>query len=72
MGCRDDNLHGGSDLRGFAILITNGVDCIIYRKILDPLGRYIILKAQIREKIYVIINVYAPNKDNELVKVFDS
>ena len=72
MGCRDDNLHGGSNSRGFAILIKNGVDCPIYRKIMDPLGRYIILKAQVREKIHVLINVYAPNKDKELVKFFDS
>ena len=64
--------HGGSNSRGFAILIKSGVDCTIYRKILDPLGRYIILKAQILEKLYVLINVYAPNKDKELVKFFDS
>ena len=39
--------HGGSNSRGVTILIKNGFDCTIYRKILDPLGRYIILKAQI-------------------------
>ena len=48
------------------------VDSTIYRKILDPLGRYIILKAQIQEKIYVLIYVYAPIKDKDLVKFFDS
>ena len=54
--------HGGSNSRGVAILIKNGVDCTIYRKILDPLGRYIILKAQIQEKFYVLINVYAKQR----------
>ena len=64
--------HGGSNSRGVTILIKNGFDCTIYRKILNPLGRYNILKAQIQEKIYVLINVYAPSKDNDLVKFFDS
>ena len=53
-------------------MIKNGVDCTISRKILDPLGRYIILKAQIQDKTYVLINVYAPNKDKDLVKFFDN
>ena len=66
------NSHGGSNSRGVTILIKNGFDCTIYRKILNPLGRYNILKAQIQEKIYVLINVYAPSKDNDLVKFFDS
>ena len=52
--------------------MKNGVDCTIYHKILNPLGCYIILKAQIQEKNYVLINVYAPNKDKDLVRFFDS
>ena len=75
MGRRDNNLpRYSSNSRGVAILIKNGVDCTIHRKILDPLGRYIILKAQIQEKTYVLINVYmyAPNKDKDLVKFFDN
>ena len=39
----------------------------IKKKILDPLGRYIILKAGIKEKIYVLVNIYAPNKDKEII-----
>ena len=35
----------------------------IHQKILDPLGRFIILKADIKDKTCVLINVYAPNKD---------
>ena len=35
----------------------------IHSKILDPLGRYVILKAEINDKMYVLINVCAPNKD---------
>jgi len=31
------------------------------------LGRYIILKAEIKDKIYVLINIHAPNKDKDIV-----
>ena len=37
--------HGSSNARGVAILIKNGFDCTIHQKILVPLGRFIILKA---------------------------
>ena len=47
-----------------------GVDCVIHSKILDPFGRYIVLKAAINDKIYILINVYAPNKDNDITLFF--
>ena len=31
------------------------------------MGRYIILKAEIKDKIYVLINIHAPNKDKDIV-----
>ena len=49
--------HGSSNSRGVAILIKNGVDCTIHKNVLDPLGRYTILKAKIKDKMYVLINV---------------
>ena len=55
--------HGSSNSCGVAILLRKGVDCVIHTKILDPLGHYIILKAAIKDKIYVLINIYAPNND---------
>ena len=58
--------HGSSNARGVAVLIKNGFDCTIHQKILDPLGRIIILKADIKDKTYVLIIVYAPNKDKDL------
>ena len=36
----------------------------------DPLGRYIISKIQIDDKIYVFVNVYAPNKDKDSIQFF--
>ena len=62
--------HGSSNSRGVAILIKKGVDYTPHSKIIDPLGRYIILKAEIKDKIYVLINIYAPNKDKDSFKFF--
>ena len=35
---------------------------------MDPQGRYIILKAKIKDKMYVLINIYASNKDTCIIK----
>ena len=59
--------HRSPNSRGVAILFRKGVDCVIHSKILDPLGRYVILKAEIKDKMYVLINIYAPNKDTNIV-----
>ena len=61
---------GTSDARGVAVLFKRGVDYKIHSKLLDPEGRYIILKAEIQEKPVVLINVYAPNKNTELTLFF--
>jgi len=34
------------------------------------LGRYIIAKIQIDDKLYVFVNVYAPNKDKDSIQFF--
>ena len=34
------------------------------------MGRFIILKAEMADTIYVLINIYAPNKDKEIIKFF--
>ena len=34
------------------------------------MGRYIILKADIEDTTYLLINVYAPNKDKDLIEFF--
>ena len=62
--------HGSCNSRGVTILLKRGVDISIQSKVLDPLGRFIILKAEIADATYVLINIYAPNKDIEIVKFF--
>ena len=61
--------HGSGNLRGVAILFKKGVvEVSLQSNILDPLGRFIILKAKIADTTYVLINIYAPNKDKVIVK----
>ena len=64
--------HCGSNLCGVVILFGKGVDCVIHTKILDLLGHCIILKAAIKDKIYILINIYAPNKDNNITHFFNN
>ena len=63
--------HGNSNSRGVAILMKKGIDCTIHSKIIDPQGCYIILKAAIADQKYTLINIYAPNKDNDIVDFFE-
>ena len=62
--------HGSSNARGVAILIKAGFDCFIHQQILDLMGRYIIVKAVIQYKTYVLINIYAPNEDKDIINFF--
>ena len=64
--------HGSSNSQGVAILFKNGIDCSINHKIVDPQGRYTILKACIQDKDYVLINAYAPNKDKDQLNFFNN
>ena len=60
--------HGSPNIRGVATIFKKGVDCIIHSKTLDPVGRYVILKAETKDKMYWLINIYAPNKDTNTVE----
>ena len=51
---------------GVAILFKKGIDCNVL-SIEDPLGHYLILKAEIKDKLYVLINIYALNKDKDII-----
>ena len=58
--------HGSSNSCGVAILFKTGFDSTVLSKFEDPRGRYLILKAEIKDKLYVQINIYAPNKDKDI------
>ena len=55
--------HGSSNSRRVAILVKKDVDCTTHSKILDPSGQFVIIKTEIKDKTYVLINIYAPKKD---------
>jgi len=64
--------HGSSNSRGVAILVKKNVDCTIHYKILDPSGQFVIIKTEMKDKMYVLINIYAPNKDPNIVSFFNN
>lgn len=53
-------------------MLKKDVDCAIHSKILDPSGQFVIIKTEIKDKIYVLINIYAPNKDASIVRFFNN
>lgn len=62
--------HGSHNSRGVAILIKKGTDIQVKQSVIDPLGRFVILEAEVGDKKLVIANIYAPNNDRESVKFF--
>ena len=63
--------HGCSSTRGVAILLRYGFDCKIKRWIVGPMGRYIGIKAEIKDENYLLFNVYAPNNDSQSAKFYE-
>ena len=62
--------HGSPNSCGSTILITNNANYTLLSTIPDPSIRFIILKIQADDKVYVIVNIYATNKDNDLIQFF--
>jgi len=64
--------YGSSNSRGVAIIVKKNVDCTIHSKILDPSGQFVIIKTEIKDKMYALINIYATNKDPNIVSFFNN
>ena len=64
--------HGTSKSRGTLILIRNELDFKVVSLKTDNEGRYIILKCLIDDEPVSIVNIYAPNIENEQVKFLKS
>ena len=62
--------HGSPNSCGTAILISNKATCTVLSTIPDPQGPFIISKVQVDDKVYVLVNIYAPNKDKDSVQFF--
>ena len=59
--------HGSPNSCGTAILINNKANCIVLCTVPYPLGCIIISKVQVDDKVYVLVNIYAPNKDKDSI-----
>ena len=59
--------HGRTNARGVAVLIRSGLDIVILHEHCDSKGRLIMLNAKIKDKNYLLVNLYGPNKDAEAV-----
>lgn len=70
MGWQNAFSQGNSNSCGTAILVCNYINFTLLSTIPDPLGRFIILKVQVDDKVYVLVNIYAPHKDNDLIRCF--
>ena len=62
--------HGANNARGVAILIRNNFDCIVEQKVADAYGRFLILKVLLNGEQTLLVNIYGPNRDNELVAFY--
>ena len=63
--------HGSRNARGAAVLIKRGLDIVIHNELLDSKGRFIILKSQVKDKNYFLVNVYGPNKDVDTILFYE-
>ncbi len=57
--------HGLSTARGVAIMIDKDIDCIIHEVHRDDMGRFLIVDCSVYGEKIILINVYAPTKDNK-------
>ena len=64
--------HGANNARGVAILIRNNFDCKVEESVIDTNGRFIILRVLLSGEPALLVNIYGPNRDNELVAFYRS
>ena len=63
--------HGSLNYCGVVVLIRNSCNCSVQKFIIDPLGRFIISKVDIEDEVCLLVNIYAPKKDKDIVKFFN-
>lgn len=54
-----------SKARGVAILINKNIPVTIGETMIDPAGRYVLVNCQIYSEPWTLLNLYAPNYDDE-------
>ena len=56
--------HGNTNARGVAILFEKGMDYMVHNTIISEEGRFILLYITMAKSKWLLVNVYAPNKDD--------
>ena len=56
--------HGDTSSRGVLIWIRDGIELKCLEVMRDQCGRYILVKFEFGKQIYLVANVYGPNKDD--------
>ena len=57
--------HGSNHSKGTMILFKSGFDCKIIQQKCDSNGRFIILEIEVEGNVFILVNIYAPNKETE-------
>ena len=64
--------HGTSDSKGVLVPVRNELECkMLSQVVADSGGRYVILHIELQESPYVILNYYAPDVENEQLKLLN-
>ena len=54
------------------LLIKRGLDIVVEQELLNSNGRLIVLKSLIKDKRYLLANIYGPNKNAEAVRFYQN
>ena len=58
--------------RGVAVLIKRGLDIVVEQELLNSNGRLIVLKSLIKDKRYLLANIYGPNANAEALRFYQN
>ena len=61
--------HGTSTSRGALIAFREGLNLKVISSHLNDNGRYVILKVEIQNSPFILINYYAPNEEGQQVQI---
>ena len=62
--------HGSSHSRGVLILIKPGLDAKVVSVHSDNIGRFLLVDATIQDTQFKLVNIYAPNNDNDQLNFY--
>ena len=62
--------HGSNHSKGVMILLRNNIKAEIIKYKADYKGRFIVSNMKVNDKNFVLINVYAPNRDNDQINFY--